>query len=88
MDSAYIKALKEKHKQSLAKAKEREKLKLNTLYKDLALAIVQKTHKESEFKKLCSDDELIAKALLPLLEMYLPQNYKIKRQIKKTRSKK
>lgn len=74
MDSAYIKALKEKHKQSLAKAKEREKLKLNALYKDLALAIVQKTHKESEFKKLCSDDELIAKALLPLLEMYLPQN--------------
>ena len=74
MDSAYIKALKEKYKNNLAKAKEREKVKLNTLYKDLALAIVQKTYKESEFKSLCSDDELIAKALLPLLEMYLPQN--------------
>lgn len=52
MDSAYIKALKEKYKNNLAKAKEREKVKLNTLYKDLALAIVQKTYKESEFKKL------------------------------------
>lgn len=73
MDSAYIKALKEKYKQSLAKAKERGKLKLNALYKDLALAIIQKAQTQNEFKRLCSDDELIAKALLPLLEIYSPQ---------------
>lgn len=73
MDSAYIKALKEKYKNSLTKAKERERAKLNALYKDLALAIVQKSQKESEFKKICTDDELIAKTLLALLEIYLPQ---------------
>lgn len=76
MDSAYIKALRDKYKNAIAKAKEREKIKLNTLYKDMALAIVQKAQNDSEFKKCCIDDESIAKAFVPLLEMYLPQDSK------------
>ena len=46
MDSAYIKALKEKYKTESCQSKGERKLKLNALYKDLALAIIQKAQQK------------------------------------------